>query len=411
MSPEQVSGQSDIDYRSDVYSFAVIAYWLATGAFPFFAQNSITVMHQHLNEAPAPPTTINPQLPRALDEVLLKGLAKQPEDRYESAGALAQAFAEVVTPVATTQVILVNAQPLDPNATGAMPSVPSGTEEAWWSAVIPTLNEDNPPGYAPPNVPAYGHKDEAGFAGDTAVRFGGRIRDNRRRWAVGIVGVAAVLVILLLLSGTVFPDPLPRQIVFDDATDVAPSATVTLNAEASLTKAAALATEEAETATATATRTPRPSATREPSLTATATNPRTVTGTATRTRTATRPPTLTRTRANPTMTAARTQPPTSVPAQPTSVPPTSVPPTQAPPTSLPPTAVPPTSIPPTAVPPTSIPPTPVPPTSVPPTAVPPTAVPPTEAPPTAGLPPILPTVLPPVVYTLLPPGLGDLLGG
>jgi len=94
LSPEQARGKLDLDYRSDLYSLAVIAYVLAVGRFPFDANNVLAILHQHLNEPPPTPSEVNPNLPPALDAVLIKGLAKRPEDRYRSADAFIEAYAK-----------------------------------------------------------------------------------------------------------------------------------------------------------------------------------------------------------------------------------------------------------------------------------------------------------------------------
>ncbi|HEX2622127.1 MAG TPA: serine/threonine-protein kinase, partial [Phototrophicaceae bacterium] len=96
MSPEQVRGVLNLDYRSDLYSFAVIGYLLATGRYPFTGTNDIVVLNQHLNMMPPAPTLVNPDLPETLNEVLLKGLAKQPDQRYVSAGDFAEAFTRAI---------------------------------------------------------------------------------------------------------------------------------------------------------------------------------------------------------------------------------------------------------------------------------------------------------------------------
>jgi response regulator RpfG family c-di-GMP phosphodiesterase/tRNA A-37 threonylcarbamoyl transferase component Bud32 len=94
MSPEQFKGEP-VDERSDLYSAAVIAYELFTGKRPFDGV-AAALMKQVLDDLPLPPSAVEPRLGPELDEVLLKALAKQPDDRYKSArdfaNALHQAF-------------------------------------------------------------------------------------------------------------------------------------------------------------------------------------------------------------------------------------------------------------------------------------------------------------------------------
>lgn len=111
MSPEQVNGARSIDYRADVYSFAVIAYLMATGYFPFMTTNTLTILNQHLSERAPLPSRLNPRLPQALDDVLLKGLAKKRDERHTSAGALAREFEAAVAGIEDMEVVLLTSQP------------------------------------------------------------------------------------------------------------------------------------------------------------------------------------------------------------------------------------------------------------------------------------------------------------
>ncbi len=95
MSPEQARGAERLDRFSDLYSFGVIAYLMAVGRLPFGGE-SLVIINQHLNATPPPPTSLNPDLPRALDTVLLKMLEKDPKNRYSSARVFAEAFAQAI---------------------------------------------------------------------------------------------------------------------------------------------------------------------------------------------------------------------------------------------------------------------------------------------------------------------------
>ncbi|MBC8170129.1 MAG: serine/threonine protein kinase, partial [Anaerolineae bacterium] len=122
MSPEQVRGVLNLDYRSDLYSFAVIAYLLTTGRYPFTGTNDIVVLNQHLNMSPPAPTLVNDDLPAALNDVLLKGLAKQPDQRYLSAGDFADAFTTAIEGYEDLEV-LVDMRAENP----ALPPQPEGS--------------------------------------------------------------------------------------------------------------------------------------------------------------------------------------------------------------------------------------------------------------------------------------------
>ena len=97
MSPEQGSGAtSKIDGRSDVYSLGVMMYQLATGKLPFPGSNFGEVLVGHLQQPPPPPRGINPDIPEAYEQVILKCLEKRQEDRYQTMGELRSAISSVM---------------------------------------------------------------------------------------------------------------------------------------------------------------------------------------------------------------------------------------------------------------------------------------------------------------------------
>ncbi len=87
MSPEQIMGVK-ITFRSDVFSLGVVLYQMLTGQKPFQEDSNKTIMHKILNGELQPPRAVNPNIPRKLERMVLRCLAKEPMQRYESTGAL-----------------------------------------------------------------------------------------------------------------------------------------------------------------------------------------------------------------------------------------------------------------------------------------------------------------------------------
>ena len=95
-SPEQARRSSDAVPQSDVYSFGVMMYEILTGVVPFDDESVTAIAVQHLSEDPPSPRSLNPQLNEATETVLLKALAKRPEDRYSTATAFIEALEEAL---------------------------------------------------------------------------------------------------------------------------------------------------------------------------------------------------------------------------------------------------------------------------------------------------------------------------
>lgn len=95
VSPEQVSGRPATP-ASDRYSLAVVAYELLTGTRPFRAEHFAATAHQHVERPPDPATSRDPSLPAAVDAVLDRGLAKEPDQRFPTASAMVSALRRAV---------------------------------------------------------------------------------------------------------------------------------------------------------------------------------------------------------------------------------------------------------------------------------------------------------------------------
>src|ERR1700733_14515798 len=87
LSPEQARGES-VDARSDVYSLGCVLYEICTGEPPFVGDSPVAVAYQHVRQQPVAPSRRNSELSAALDAVVLKAMAKNPDNRYQTAAEM-----------------------------------------------------------------------------------------------------------------------------------------------------------------------------------------------------------------------------------------------------------------------------------------------------------------------------------
>ncbi len=131
ISPEQGSDDGEVTTRSDIYALGVVLYEMVVGRLPFESKTPYATIHKHIYEPPPLPSELNPEVPAQVEMVLLKALEKDPDDRYQTAGTLADAFRDAVKQSGLTA--------LNPDRSSAMltrelPSI-ARTEAASASAV------------------------------------------------------------------------------------------------------------------------------------------------------------------------------------------------------------------------------------------------------------------------------------
>jgi len=84
LSPEQARG-APVDQRSDLYSMGIVLYEMLTGQVPFTGESPVEIAMKHLSDTPRPPSLLRPDIPPDLDMVVLRALAKSPDDRFQTA--------------------------------------------------------------------------------------------------------------------------------------------------------------------------------------------------------------------------------------------------------------------------------------------------------------------------------------
>ncbi len=247
MSPEQALGKSG-DHRVDIYSLGVMLFQMVTGALPFDADTPLAVVMKHVNSPTPEPSSIIPDIPWGLQEVIMKAMAKSPEDRFKSAGEMAAALRAVDLSATASRPIA----PLPPPTTTIDYPTPAKTE-----VMLPVANT----AVAAPHTPAPSET------------------KKRPVWLFAGLGLVVLLAIVggvLAANGVFGGDPTPTAAAVVEAVDTEAPTTANALEPTETEEPNALATELAQltinlTADARETETPTPSRTPSPTATGTAT--------------------------------------------------------------------------------------------------------------------------------------------
>ena len=123
MSPEQCSQSGALDARSDVYSLGIIVHEMLTGTLPFTGESATVVMMKQVQDPPPSVLASRSQLPAAVDGVIKRALAKQPIDRFQSAGELSAGLADAASDEAAAEApVLAGVAATSPNTPISVPA-------------------------------------------------------------------------------------------------------------------------------------------------------------------------------------------------------------------------------------------------------------------------------------------------
>jgi serine/threonine protein kinase len=124
IAPEQAQGL-EVDARSDVYALGCCLYEMLTGQVPFTGPTPVAIAYRHVREDPTPPRMLNPDVPVSLEQVCLKAMAKQPDDRYQTALEMRQDLERVRAGQPVSVGVPLASQPTQAIGTAALADSPT----------------------------------------------------------------------------------------------------------------------------------------------------------------------------------------------------------------------------------------------------------------------------------------------
>ena len=181
MAPEQIEGQK-VDGRADIYAMGAVMYHMVLGRPPFEGDDPLSIAFKHVHKPPQPPTEIKADIPADWEELILRMLAKDPADRFQTAAQLEEAISALSEQPATDR--LSSIEQTTKLSISQKAAIPTPAPQSAPSSSPDGATQRLEPGRAPPQPPA----------------TVGPVKARRRPWVLPAGAVALVLAILIGLG-------------------------------------------------------------------------------------------------------------------------------------------------------------------------------------------------------------------
>ena len=209
LSPEQARGET-VDARSDLYSAGCVLYEMVAGEPPFTGESPVAVAYQHVRETPRPPSAVNPQISRYVDAVVMQAMAKNPENRYASAGDMRTDLLAVLTGGRPSAPLVLSDDELDqdqrPDAPHGFTGAGYGSGRSDWSSPSEAPTEAHDLAAVSGGTAGAGAASAAASAtpGPGRARHRGDADGGRRRPRAVTIALAALLVLGMIAGVSIW---------------------------------------------------------------------------------------------------------------------------------------------------------------------------------------------------------------